>query len=163
MSRRWLIGLLVASVVVNLALAGYVVGKLASPVVRSPALLMQSSSDVPRMLKTLPETRRQELLNSTDHHHQPMHKRYREIRKAQRAVLDATLSDPFDEENYRVSQQNLNELFLTMKQHHDQFLSELLAQMTFEEREQVIRSLIERPRTSRAKGDRDSSKREEAK
>ena len=142
MSRKWLVGLLIASVVVNLGLAGYIVGKYFGPRVHGPTVFTQSSSYVPRMLHSLPKARQDELIESMQLDRRSMREQYMDIREAQQAVVDVIVSDPFNPKEYQASQKNLNELYSNMKQRHDQFLENLLSQMSAEERATVMQSLI---------------------
>jgi len=94
-SRKWMISGLVLSVTLNLALAGFVAGRLFEPRMGPPR--MDPSLAFFPALRELPEARRQELRPIMREQFRHARSDMRRMRDAQRSVHGALTAEPFSE------------------------------------------------------------------
>jgi uncharacterized membrane protein len=94
-SRKWMIAGLVVSVVLNLALAGFVVGRMLEPRLAPPR--MDPSLAVFPALRELPEARREALRPIVREQFRHLRGDMRRMRHAQRSIHSTLTTEPFSE------------------------------------------------------------------
>ena len=123
MRNKWLIAALVVSVVVNLALAGFVAGRLTRGIAPAPGF--DPMVGVTRLVRFLEEDRRREVMADLRDRRREFRASLRGVRGAQGQIVEAVRADPFDEEDLRralaefrgrleASQAGSHEMFATM-------------------------------------------------
>ena len=139
MRNRWLIGGLVVSVVVNLALAGFVAGRMTRDFAPGPGF--DPMVGVTRLVRFLEEERRREVLGDLRRQRHEVRASLRGVKGAQGQIVEAVRADPFDEDALRralgefrgrleASQAGSHEMFVTM-----------VARLTPEERRLLAQAL----------------------
>ncbi len=101
MNSKWIAVVLVVSLAANLALVGFILGRVTQP---DPGF--DPTRAFPRWAKTLPEHRREELRPAMRAHFNELRPRLRQMRRAHKAVREALVAQPLDPERLR---QTLNE------------------------------------------------------
>lgn len=133
MNRNWLIALLVVSISLNLLLVGIFVGRVMFGPPQRPPLdwAVSGLSD---------ETRQQVRAKMREHliGTRPLR---RDFREAQDKLRDALLKDPYDPADVDQALVGLREAFASMQSSMHQQMSEVLADLSPEERLQVYRML----------------------
>lgn len=94
-SRKWMIAALAVSVTLNLALGGFVVGRILEPRVGPPR--MDPTLAFFPALRELPESRRQALRPIMRGQFRHARSDMRRIREAQRSIHEALTAEPFSE------------------------------------------------------------------
>lgn len=136
MKSKWVTVLLITSIVLNLVLAGFIIGNRALPSVGS-----DPTRSYPRWARTLPEERRESLWPLVRQQHQAMRPTLRELRAHQRVLREAILNEPFD-------RQILSDALAEMRTRHDKMQTvthagfvDFVAQLTQAEREQLAKEM----------------------
>lgn len=96
MKSKWLIGLLVVSLTINLLLIGFGVGRLSSGHFRPP--MADPTMGFTRVLRELPESRRKELAPLAHEHFRSMRPMVRDIRRGHKAVFQAIAKEPLNQD-----------------------------------------------------------------
>jgi uncharacterized membrane protein len=156
MNSRWIIGVIVASLALNLALIGFIIGKQASP---PPDFDVASA--YPRWARTLPETRRDELRPLVRKHLRALRPRNANMRKHTKAIAEALKQEPYDSVALiEVLKQMRSELDQTRDLSHASFV-EFVSQLSVEERQRLAADMLSnrnmsrhRPRHPREEGRR---------
>lgn len=142
MRNKWLIASLVASLAVNLALAGFVIGRLSMPGPVPAAL--DPSLGMFRVLRDLPESRRDELRPAMREHFRSLRGDLKRMRSAQRHINTALAAQPFDAAALNAALERFREALLESQVANHQALVRVAADMTPAER-QLLRQSMTRP------------------
>ncbi len=117
MRSKWVAVVLVASLALNLALAGFLLGRQGAPVIMGDSVQM-----FPRWVRTLPETRRAELRPQIIEHVRAQRPRVRDMRQHHQQLLDAITAEPFDIEALHLALNNMQAQHAVLqKSSHDAF------------------------------------------
>ena len=143
MKHKWLIGGLVASVVLNLALIGFLVGMASGPSVWR-ARGFDPSVGMARLVRFLPPERRDELLDRATH--RQIRASLREMRRAQRAMHEALAAEPFDSAALAASLGQFRDHFATSQARSHAAFVEIAARLTPEERRGFVHTQQRRER-----------------
>ena len=148
MTSRWWIIVLVISLGLNLALAGYIAGRF------SPAADWASlHRGLPHWAQTLPPERRDVLRPRLREYMRSMRGARRELRSTNQAVQAALTADPFEPQVLAAALQQLREQqAATMREGHTAFvatISELSARERRQLAEQMLRQRHRPPRHPR--------------
>ena len=149
MRNRWLIAGLVLSIVVNLALAGFVVGRMTRDFAPFPAF--DTMVGVVRMVRFLEEDRRREVVGDLWERRRELRPSLRAIRGAQRDIAAALTAEPFDEAALRGALEAFRERLERSQAGSHEILATVAARLTPEEREYLARALS-RPGRHRGSG-----------
>jgi uncharacterized membrane protein len=132
-NNKWLIGALVASVVLNLLLAGFVIGRL-SGFGPPPAFGPDPTAGFVRLLGFLPEDRRSGITPTLRSHLGEMMPMLRSVRGDQHAVIAALTAEPFAPEALaRALAELRTHLTAVQVASHESFVA-MAGQLTAEER-----------------------------
>lgn len=139
MNKRqlWIVALC-GSIFVNLLLAGYIVGRETQAA--NPALSMDPSYGFPRLLRALPEERVRELMASIEEERRELRTNYRKVVRAQSAMYEDFLAEPFDIEELRTSSSQYGNVYCEARENTDRVFLILTEQLTFDERHQMVDS-----------------------
>lgn len=129
---RWLLGTLIVSVAVNLALIGFVAGRLTMPG-PAPATL-DPSIGVFRVLRELPEERSGELRPLIRKHFRGLRGDIRDMRAAQRRINDVLVAEPFDAQALDAALDAFRSALLAAQRDNHAMLVRVAGIMTAEER-----------------------------
>jgi uncharacterized membrane protein len=132
-SSKWLIGALVLSLVANLVLAGFLLGRTTT--YAAPARMGPDPAAMYfRALGFLPEERREQLMPIVRKHMVEIRPEIRETRRHIRGMFEVLVAEPFDAEAMRAQLAELRRLHaITQTESHASFV-ELLSEMSPEER-----------------------------
>jgi uncharacterized membrane protein len=138
--NRWLIAGLVLSVVVNLLLVGFVVGRL-SGFTPPPVFSPDPTAGFHRMLGFLSDDRRAAIMPDIRKEMGELMPLFRKVRGDQRSVFDALTAEPFDPAALDAALTNLRgNLSAAQVASHHSFV-ELAKQLTPDERKELSRSM----------------------
>ena len=143
MKSKWVALVLALSIVINLLLAGYVIGQSSKPrLAGDPARMF------PRWVHTLPEPRQQELRPLVREQLQVMRPPIREMRQQHRALQAAVGAEPFDAAALAAALTQLRQHHMQVQQlSHDAFVA-FVGQLTPAERQALVEDLrAPKPRT----------------
>ena len=144
MGRKSLIAICVVSLIVNLGLIGYVVGKSFGPDIHRDRTAIRLGSSMERILRPLGAERARELMPIARAHRKEIQVRLEAIRLAQNDLYLATVEEPFDPKRLKAAQKRFNELFLAGKVRHDQMWLELAEKLEPGERQRIMRASMPR-------------------
>ncbi len=139
--NRWLLVALIASLAVNLGLAGFVVGRLSMPG-PAPAAL-DPSLGMFRVLRALPEPRRESLGPAFREHFRGLRSELRSIRAAQGRINQALAAEPFDPDALSTALAGFRDALLASQRANHVLLVRTASAMTAEER-QLLRDAMSR-------------------
>ncbi len=152
--RNWLTIALVVSVALNVALAGFVLGRLsgrpAAPAVLEPAIGLF------RVVRELPEPRREELRPVLRQHMRSLRPEIRAIREAQERINAALGQQPFAGNDLAAALEEFRAALLASQIRSHGLLVQIAAAMTPEERLLLRRTLTRPPHRHRSRADDDS-------
>ncbi len=144
MRNKWLIGGLIVSVIANLLLIGFVVGRLAGHPPMVPG--GDPTMGYMRHLRALPEARREEVMPIVRGHMHGVWGDVRGIRRDQRALLDAIVAEPFDADALSAALERLQgRLTEAQSKSHAAFVA-VVTKLTPEEREALADAMRRPPR-----------------
>ncbi len=144
-NSKWILGALILSVVLNLALAGYLLGQGNQP--RQRWLSPDPAAGYFRALGVLPEQRRQELSPLIRNHLDSMRPEIRATRQLLRSINQNMRADVLDETRMAQDLAELRRLYgLTQEASHNSFL-ELVSALSAEERRHLADALRRRGNT----------------
>lgn len=146
MRSKWLIVALIASLAGNLALGGFVFGRLGTPAPVPAAL--DPSLGMFRVLRELPEARREALRPPLREHFRSLRGDLQGMREAQRRINRALAGEPFDATALETALQGFRTALLDSQEHNHAMLVRLAGAMTAEER-QLLRDAMTRSRRHR--------------
>ena len=149
MRNRWLIAALVVSILVNLALGGFVVGRMTRDFAPMPGL--HSMIGVARLVRFLEEDRRREVVADLWDRRQAVRQSLRAIRGAQRDIAAALTAEPFDEAALREALAAFRGRLESSQAGSHEMLARVASRLTPEERGRLARSLS-RPERHRGAG-----------
>ncbi|HEX7037659.1 MAG TPA: periplasmic heavy metal sensor [Pseudomonadales bacterium] len=141
-SRKWLIALLVASLAVNLALGGFLVGQMTRP--ERPVMLDPSLS-LFRVVRELPDARRDELRPTLRAHFRELRGDIRKLRAAQRGIETALTEEPFRPDALGAALTAFRSAMLDSQQRNHRLLVDVAGAMTADERALLVEEM-KRPR-----------------
>ena len=145
-NNKWVLAGLVVSVALNLALAGFVAGRMTGP---GPVpATMDPSLSLFRVIHQLPEERRDAFRTTVREHFRGMHGDLRRMRQAQRGINEALEREPFDAEALDSALQRFRSALLEGQQDNHALLVRVAATMTPQER-QALRDAMTRHRRHR--------------
>ena len=142
MRSKWLIAALAVSLILNLALVGFFVGRLSGPPAWTQAR-MDPSFGLARALRFLPEERRDALFGDDEARdiRRSLSRSMRGMRQHQRAIQAALTAEPFDPDALAAAfasfRQGMDE---AQARNHGLFVR-IAADLTPEERDQLRRAL----------------------
>jgi len=147
MRNKWLIGGLATSLIVNLLLVGFVVGRM------TPGMAMPMRPDptmgIYRMIDFLPEARRDEIKGMLRNAGRSIRPQLRELRAVHRRIREAVMADPFVRADLENALSDLRErLGSTQVSAHQSFV-DVVSQLTPEERAQLADAMRRPPRGHR--------------
>ena len=142
MQSRWLIAALVVSLAVNLALAGFVAGRMTLPG-PAPAAL-DPSLGMFRVLRELPEPRREALRPLMVEHFRSLRGDLHRMRAAQRRINQALATQPFDPDALSAALEGFRRALLDSQRDNHRALVRVAGDMTSEERA-LLRDALTRP------------------
>lgn len=148
MRNRWLIAALVVSILVNLALGGFVVGQMTRDFAPMPGLSMIG---VARLVRFLEGDRRREVVGDLWERRQGVRQSLRAIRGAQRDIAAALTAEPFDEAALREALEAFRDRLASSQASSHEMLATVASRLTPEERGRLARSLS-RPERHRGAG-----------
>ena len=139
MGRRWLIVALVASIVANLALVGFLIGTATGPPAWRSAPF-DVAAGLGRMTRFLPEERRTEVFGDINPRRE-VRTALRTMRRAQHGIEAAMSAEPFDPDALAAALAAFREQFATSQQSsHAAFVS-VMQRLTPDERRQLVDSM----------------------
>lgn len=142
-SSRYLIAALAISVAINLALLGFVLGRASN--LDRPAMRVDPQLGVGRLLRDMPAERREAIEPLVKDYFRSLRPRMRQVQRAQGAIRDAILTEPFDAEAMADALGTFNtRLYESQARGHPQ-LVRLLAALSIEERRELVQR-FRRPR-----------------
>ena len=139
---RWLAVLLAASVAVNLGLAGFAAGRMFSGFHGGP--LHDPARGLARSLRGLPEERRDELRALLRSEMRPMGPRIRQLRGAQRDLVELASAEPLDRQALEGALERFRNELLASQERSHRALVEVMAVLSADERKQVLESMRRR-------------------
>jgi uncharacterized membrane protein len=144
-TNRYLVGGLIASVAINLALVGFLAGR-ASTMEFNNMSRVDPMMGMRTLLRDLPEDRQETLMPRFREYFSALRPRFRDIRGAQGSLREAILSDPLDTAALQQALNNFNtNLFASQANGHEALIA-LIAALNAEERKQLIVNLHKPPR-----------------
>jgi uncharacterized membrane protein len=143
MRSKWLIAALVVSLAGNLALAGFVAGRVSAPA-PVPAGL-DPTLGMFRMLHALPEERRDALRPEVRASFRGLRDELRRMRNAQHGINEALTAEPFDREALAAALTRFRAALLDSQEHNHAALTRIADEMTAGER-RLLRDAMTRAR-----------------
>lgn len=141
---KWLTIALVTSVALNLALVGFLAGRLSL----APGLAVPPDPSLGafRVLREFPESRREALRPLLREHLQAGRADLRRMRNAQERIQRALQAEPYDPTALDAALAEFRQALAASQQHGHEALSRLAAHMTPDERRQLLTAMAHRPR-----------------
>lgn len=140
-SKRGLIVALIASLCINLALVGFLLGRASSFEFRRA---INPMSGVARIFRELPEVRREELRAHFRAHRQAMRPDLQGIRRAQTDLGEALLADPFDRAELESALDSFRDHLHASQISSNSAFVALVESLTSEERALLVRRMQDR-------------------
>lgn len=142
-NRKWLVIGLIASVAVNLALGGFLAGHASRG--GPSAVTLDPSLGLFRVVRELPEDRRESFRPVVREHFQSIRRDLRRMRKAQGSINRALEQAPFEPEALDAALDGFRAALLEVQQENHALLVRVAESMTPEER-QALREVMTRHR-----------------
>lgn len=146
---RWLVGGLVVSLVLNISIIGFLVGRVSGGGPHGP--MFDPTMSITRALHFLPEARRDELRPLIGKQMRSMGPSVRGLRMTQRALYEAIMAEPYSREELDAAlaafRENLNTSQATS---HNAFI-DVIDALSPSERRQLLEQM--RSRTPRHRGE----------
>ena len=136
--RRWLWPLLIVSLALNLLFVGVVVGRIWIHGGRPVAHERIFTGAIERLMKDLPEAKRQTASELLAHHREQVRTLRKQIRDARSAARDAVLSEPYDEDRVAKALARFREIRAGQHQSMHDMIMALLKGLSLEERKQLL-------------------------
>lgn len=140
-SKRGLIVALIASLCINLALVGFLLGRASSFEFRRA---INPMSGVARIFQELPEVRREELRAHFRAHRQAMRPDLQGIRRAQTDLGEALLADPFERAELESALDSFRDHLHASQISSNSAFVALVESLTSEERALLVRRMQDR-------------------
>lgn len=160
MNTRWLLIALGVSLALNLALAGFLVGRAAGPppFLRPSPANFDPAAGLGRLLRFLPEDRRSEVLDGIAR--RDIRKSLGSVRRTQRTLAEHLSQEPFDEQALAATLGRFREQFAASQAASHAAFVAAAARMTPAERQRFVATMRKGPRGRRGDGPaRDRSER----
>ena len=160
MKTRWLVIALVVSVVVNLALAGFLIGVSGKPPAWRPGGF-DAAAGLGRLIRFLPGERRSELLGriGEDSLGREVRGSFRTIRRAQHGIAEALAAEPFDPDELDAALAAFRDQFdLSQQRSHAAFVK-ITQMLTPEERQRFVETMRHMRDPGRNRGRRPEGRR----
>ena len=138
--RRWLIVGLTASVVINLLLVGFFVGRV-SGMPRALNFQANTQASIGWMMRNLPEERREALRPEARAHFGEIRPALRKLREAQRRLFEVLIAQELDQDALDNVIEELREGFDATQGHNLEFMAQLAGTLTVEERRLLAEGL----------------------
>ncbi len=139
MKNRWFGGSLVASALLNLVLIGFLAGTLSGPP-RWTRSSFDPTVGLGRLMRFLPEERREELRVDRDARRE-IRTSLRDMRRAQRAIHQALIAEPFDRDELTTTLDMFRDHFVASQSRSHAAFADIMAQLTPEERRRFVESM----------------------
>lgn len=145
MKTKWLVGVLIVSVVLNVAAVGFLAGFLGKG--KPGGRVVDPTVGLALLMRNLPDERRQELARegapvlSDGELRQSIRISMRELRSAQRTIGQAIAAEPFDPEVLAAALARYREHFADNQAGNHQALVDILARLTAEERRRFLETM----------------------
>ena len=149
MKSKWLVGVLIVSVVLNVAAVGFLAGFLGKG--KPGGRVVDPTVGLALLMRHLPEERRQELARegapvlSDGELRRSIRISMRELRSAQRTIGQAIAAEPFEPENLAAALARYREHFADNQAGNHQALVDILARLTAEERRRFLDTMRSGP------------------
>jgi uncharacterized membrane protein len=154
MRNSWLIGGLAVSLIVNLLLVGFVVGRMTSGF-SMPPMRPDPTMGIYRMIDFLPDARRDEIKGMLRADMRNIRPELRELRQVHRRIREAVTADPFVRADLETALADLRtRLGSTQVAAHESFV-DVASKLTPEERDQLADAMRRPPRGFGRDRDRD--------
>ena len=147
MKSKWLIGGLGASLILNLALIGFLIGAAFGPPPPWARRSFDPTDGLAQMMRFLGEERRRDLLDGRER--REIGASLRELRRTQRAIYKAVVAEPFDHEALAATLAQFREQFASSQALSHAALADLIAQLTPKERRRFARQRFTRRQDAR--------------
>jgi uncharacterized membrane protein len=142
MRNKWLVGGLVVSVVLNLLIVGFVIGRLASA---PPIMAPDPTAGFGRLLRFLPEERRDAVTPMLREQMRDVMREARGLRREHEAVYEALVAEPYDPAALEAALAGLRTtLNATQEIAHRSFV-EVAGKLNLEERRQLAEAMRKPP------------------
>ena len=139
-TNRYLIGGLIASLAINLALVGFLAGR-ASNIEFNNMSRVDPMMGMRTLLRDLPQDRQEALMPKFREYFSALRPRFRDIRSAQNSLREAILSDPLDTAALQQALNRFNtNLFESQANGHEALIA-LIVALNAEERKRLIVNL----------------------
>jgi uncharacterized membrane protein len=138
--RRWLVVGLTASVVINLLLVGFLVGR-ASGMPRPSTFQANTQASIGWMMRHLPDERRDVLRPEARAHFGELRPALRKLRQAQRRLFEVLIAEELDQDALNGVIVEMREGIDTTLGHNLEFLAQLAGKLTVEERRMLAEGL----------------------
>jgi len=138
--RRWLVVSLTASVVINLLLIGFLVGRV-SGIPRPSTFQANTQASIGWMMRSLPDERREVLRPEAHAHFRELRPALRKLRQAQRRLFEVLIAEELDQDALNGVIHELREGFDATQAHNLEFLALLAGKLTVEERRMLAEGL----------------------
>jgi len=135
MRNKWLVGGLIASVVVNLLFIGFIFGRIG--MMPLPGMSPDPTVGYGRMLGFLPEDRRAVVMPLVRERMHDVMGNLRTLRTQQQAVLDALKADPYDKDKLATALAALRATLASMQESSHRSLVDVAATLTPDERKHL--------------------------
>lgn len=142
MKRKWLIGGLIASLVFNIGLVGFLIGAASRPALLSRSYL-DPAIGLPQLLRFLPPERREAVLERTRDRELRRHVggSLRHMRRAQAALHKALAAEPFDADALARALADFREHYARSQSRSHRALVGVAARLTPDERRRFVASI----------------------
>ncbi len=138
--RRWLVVGLTASVVINLLLVGFLVGRV-SGMPRLSTFQANTQASIGWMMRHLPDERRDVLRPEARAHFGELRPALRKLRQAQRRLFELLIAEELDQDALNGVIVEMREGIDTTLGHNLEFLAQLAGKLTVEERRMLAEGL----------------------
>lgn len=142
MKRKWLVGGLVASLVVNIGLVGFLLGAASRPAL-FPRNHVDPAVGLPQLLRFLPAERREAVLAEANGRalRRGVRGSVRQMRRAQAALHEALVADPFDAEALARALADFHDHFAASQNRSHRAFVAVASRLSAEERRRFVHSL----------------------
>lgn len=138
--RRWLVVGLTASVVINLLLVGFLVGRV-SGMPRPSTFQANTQASIGWMMRHLPDERRDVLRPEARAHFGELRPALRKLRQAQRRLFEVLIAEELDQDALNGVIVEMREGIDTTLGHNLEFLAQLAGKLTVKERRMLAEGL----------------------
>ena len=146
---RWLVGGLVVSLVLNISIIGFLVGRVSGGGPQGP--MFDPTMSITRALHFLPEPRRDELRPLIGRQMRSMGPSVRGLRMTQRELYAAIMAEPYSREELEDSLKAFREKLITSQESSHTAFIDVIDALSTSERRQLLEQM--RSRTLRRRGE----------